>query len=289
VGEKAAGRRIFVASVGVSLEFVRRPAVLAAFGVVATLLLALIVVVALLLTGGASAVSDNAAVIGALIALGGVFTTQMVNTGLENQRAQQHRDLEQQRAQNDALQKYLEQMGQLLTKEELRSSKTGSDARVLARAQTLVTLHSAGPDTKRIVLQFLYESALIYRDPEPVVELAGANLKGAELTWIWQNGANLKGVLLQWADLRNAFLEGTDLREAFLEGTDLREANLRGADLRGAFLWGADLRGAFLEGTNLGDAQLQGAHLTGATVTDEQLAACKSREGATMRDGSKHD
>jgi Pentapeptide repeats (8 copies) len=271
----------------------QRPVVLAVTGGVVTLVLALLVVTSLIIVGflggtGFSLVSENAPLIapliGALIALGGVLTTQMVNTGLENQRAHRQQHLEQQRAQNDALQKYLEQMGQLLIREELRSSKKESNARILARAQTLVALHNAGPDHKRIVLQFLYESALIYRNPEPVVELAGANLKEAKLGWIWQNGANLKGVLLQWADLRNAFLEGTDLREAFLEGTDLRGAKIWGADLRGAFLWGADFRGAFLEGTNLGDAQLQGAK-----VTDEQLATCESLEGATMPDGSVHD
>src|SRR5215217_4166026 len=48
--------------------------------------------------------------------------------------------IEQDRAQNDALQKYLEQMGQLLTKEKLRSSEAGPDVRTLARAQTLTVL-----------------------------------------------------------------------------------------------------------------------------------------------------
>jgi len=33
---------------------------------------------------------------------------------------------------------------------------------------------------------------------------------------------------------------------------------------------------------------LKGANLEDANVTDEQLAACKSLEGATMPDGSEH-
>jgi uncharacterized protein YjbI with pentapeptide repeats len=45
-----------------------------------------------------------------------------------------------------------------------------------------------------------------------------------------------------------------------------------------------DLSGVKLSGTNL-----QGADLTDANVTEEQLAICKSLEGATMPDGSKHD
>src|SRR5215212_11847770 len=79
----------------------RSPAVLTAIGVAATLVLALMVVVALLLTGGAKAVSDNAALIGALVALGGVFTTQLVNSALEAQRAQQARKTQQTQRERD--------------------------------------------------------------------------------------------------------------------------------------------------------------------------------------------
>jgi len=65
----------------------------------------------------------------------------------------------------------------------------------------------------------------------------------------------------------------------------------RGTDRwkRGAGLTDADLEGANLEGADLSNAYLGGANLKGANVTDEQLATCKSLEGATMPDGSKHD
>jgi hypothetical protein len=85
----------------------RSPAVLAAIGVVATLVLAVAVVMVLLRTGGAGAVSDNAGLIGALVALGGVFTAQMVSISLDDRRAQQARELEAQRAHEAALQNYL--------------------------------------------------------------------------------------------------------------------------------------------------------------------------------------
>ena len=55
-------------------------------GVVATAVVALAVVAILLLTGGAKALSDNAALIGALVALGGVFTTQLVSIALGSHR-----------------------------------------------------------------------------------------------------------------------------------------------------------------------------------------------------------
>ena len=72
----------------------RSPAVLTAIGVIATLVLAVAVVIALLRTGGAKAVSDNAALIGALAALGGVFTAQMVSIALDDRRTQEARELE---------------------------------------------------------------------------------------------------------------------------------------------------------------------------------------------------
>ena len=66
---------------------------------------------------------------------------------------------------------------------------------------------------------------------------------------------------------------------------------MRGADLRDADLGiseemkePTDLSGVNLSGTNL-----QGSDLTDANVTEGQLATCKSLEGATTPDGSKHD
>jgi cation transport ATPase len=79
----------------------RSPAVLTIIGVTATVVVALMVVITLLLTGGGKAVSDNAALIGALVALGGVFTTQIVNSALEAQRAQQARNTEQVQRERD--------------------------------------------------------------------------------------------------------------------------------------------------------------------------------------------
>jgi hypothetical protein len=55
------------------------------------------VVIALLQTGDPNAVSDNAALIGALVALGGVFTAQMVSIALDDWRTHEARNLEAQR------------------------------------------------------------------------------------------------------------------------------------------------------------------------------------------------
>jgi hypothetical protein len=232
----------------------RSPAVLTAIGVAATLVLAVAVVMLLLRTGGAKAVSDNAALIGALVALGSVFTAQMVGIALEDRRTQEARNIEErrtqeareleaQRAHEAALQNYFEQVGTLLIEQPLRRASPGENLSTVVRAQTLAVLEALEPDRKRILLQFLYESGLIHRS-KPVVSLKGADLGKADLS-----GANLNG-----AKLIGANLIAADLREA-----DLARAKLNGADLTRA-----------------------------VGITNEELEHVADLEGTIMPDGSKY-
>jgi uncharacterized protein YjbI with pentapeptide repeats len=69
----------------------------------------------------------------------------------------------------------------------------------------------------------------------------------------------------------------------------LEAANLNRAYLSGANLSNANLRGADLYGSDLSEAILSEAILIGAEVTKQQLAACRSLEGATMPEGRKYD
>ncbi|MDA1190593.1 MAG: pentapeptide repeat-containing protein [Candidatus Poribacteria bacterium] len=109
-------------------------------------------------------------------------------------------------------------------------------------------------------------------------------LKHMELAEADLSGANLEGVVLAERDLRKADLKHANLRNADLQRCDLRGANLRNADLSGADLrWTnlarADLRGANLEnavlrvdgdtdddGTSLRRADLRKANLRGADM-----------------------
>jgi hypothetical protein len=77
-------------------------------------------------------------------------------------------------------------------------------------------------------------------------------------------------VVLHRADLSHADLSGLNLADDDLSGADLSHANLGGADLTSADLSDANLRG--VKGINT-----------------EQLAACKSLEGATMPNGQKYE
>src|SRR5215203_1375080 len=227
-----------------------------------TLVLFIVVVMLLWRTGGAKLVSDNAALIGAMVTLGGVFTAQMVSIALDDRRSQEARDLEKQRAQDDASQAYLDQMSLLLLDKDrpLRQSIEGDEVRTLARARTLTVLPRLDGAEKANVVQFLYESDLITKDTF-LVDLHQSDLRKAGLS-----GANLRNSILSRAYLTSANLNEADLSEA-----DLRGAYLRGADLRGAKPIGADLGGAYLK-----EAQ---------SWTEEQLRSAYSLQGAIMPDG----
>lgn len=207
----------------------------------------------------------------------------------------------QERAQDTALQSYLDMMSELLIDKGLRrETRRYGDVRVTARARTLAILSQLDGKRKKIVLQFLRESRLINKEkvilenvpiPPSLVGLRDADLRNAQLRGMKlistdrKESVSLEGTILQDADLRSVDLRGADLREA-----DLTYADLSGADLRGADLTDADLRGANLRKVKLGvdtwiderekktretptdlsEADLRGADLRGATELSKE-------------------
>src|SRR5215204_394528 len=131
---------------------------------------------------------------------------------IEAQRANVERVIEDQRAQDTALQAYLDQMTELILEKNLRDSREESEVRTLARARTLTVLGRLGPDRKGSVVQFLYESQLI-REGNLIIDLENADLSEADLS------------------LDN--LIEADLSDANLRGANLSDGNLNEADLRG--------------------------------------------------------
>jgi uncharacterized protein YjbI with pentapeptide repeats len=216
----------------------------------------------------------------------------------ERQRAddwrQQERalDIADQRAQDDALQAYLDQMSHMLTNKErpLRRAQPGDDLSVVARARTLTVLtklekkRTLDKERKGSVVQFLYESGLIAKDRR-ILDLSKADLFMADLRRAKLSEANLHGVYLIKANLIQA-----DLVKADLSGAYLIEADLIRADLSGANLSNTWLRHANLSEANLSNARLRHANLSSATgLTDEQIAAARTLEGATMPNGKKYE
>ncbi len=118
--------------------------------------------------------------------------------------------------------------------------------------------------------------------------LSGARFEGVDLERAHLALGYLRGADLTDANLSGANLTGAELSGAYLSGSDLTRANLRSADLRKAWL-GNDQASADDPNANLTNADLRGANLTGAAVTDKQLAAARSLQGAIMPDGRRHD
>jgi hypothetical protein len=141
----------------------------------------------------------------AIAAIGFLFAMQQDarQQQIENQRAQAERELAKQRAQDEALQSYLDQMNNLLLEHNLRSSEGDSEVRTLARARTLTVLGRLDPSRKTSVMQFLQESGLIQGVDEggPIIRLDSADLSGTDL-----GGADLTGADLIATDLSNAVL-----------------------------------------------------------------------------------
>jgi hypothetical protein len=145
-------------------------------------------------------------VVPAALAIGGFWLTNRAQKlrDKENEDAQKRRDdeneqrrrqelfLEQQRAQDAALQSYLDQMSHLILEKALFVSQPRDVQRTLARARTLTVLERLDGDRKRYVLQFLYESGLVTRD-RVVIGLTGADLRGADLGGVDLGGADLGG------------------------------------------------------------------------------------------------
>jgi uncharacterized protein YjbI with pentapeptide repeats len=201
--------------------------------------------------------------------------------------------LEEQRAQNAALQAYLDQMSQLMLQGDLlRSSEEDSEVRTLARARTQTVLGQLDSDRKASVVQFLYEASLINKEA-PVLNLSQVGLHGANLSQLDLSSADLSGADLSYADLH-----GTDLSDAKLNVAKMNNANLSDAFLSGAEMNNADLEFANLSGAEMNYAKLSDANLSVANMSDALLRYADLREaelietdlsGADLREANLRD
>jgi uncharacterized protein YjbI with pentapeptide repeats len=213
---------------------------------------------------------------------------------IASERYENETDLANERAKQETLNSYLEQMKELLLSEKLRTSPVDSEVRSVARAITTTTIKDLDNTRNALVIDFLRESKLLgvsdeessisnAKKLEPILILAGLNLSGTDLTDANLRGANLNGAYLRGANLNEANLNKANLSEA-----DLSYANLRGANLRGANLRGANLNEASLRGTNLGEADLSGANLNEADLWLANLSRADLR-GTSLSDANLSD
>jgi len=234
-------------------------------------------------------------IIPAVLAGGGLwFNTQ--------QRAREQQ-IANDRAQDEALQAYLDQMSDLLLEKNLRDSEEGSEVRTLASARTVTAIQRLDAEHNRSLIRFLNEAGLIFKyhirlsesrlieSREPIVILSEANLSGAELSGVMLIGAylgevNLSEADLSWASLFEAVLGGANLSKANLSEAWLSHAVLPGANLSKADLSGAGLDQAILGGANLSKANLSEANLSEANLSGvspfEDLGVGANLSGANL-------
>ena len=133
-----------------------------------------------------------------------IVSMVLVGIGLvfEMRQDARQQQIEEQRAQDAALQSYFDQMSTLLMDHDLRSSDEGSEVRNLARARTLTVLASLDPTRKTALIRFLGDAALIQststESDDVIIALSGPDLSDAPLS-----------------------ASGTDLIEARLDGANL--------------------------------------------------------------------
>ncbi len=149
-------------------------------------------------------------------------------------------------------------------------------------AEWAVTDETVPPGVGRNAAEILRHLGI---EPSGPSQMAGADLRGRDLSGRFLKMADLSG-----ADLTSAWLVGTDLTgasltSAVLVGARLDQASLRGADLTGADLTGASLLDADLHDAILTGTRLRRAVLVGATgATDAALDAADTL-GAALPDG----
>jgi hypothetical protein len=149
-----------------------------------------------------------AGVVAAITATVGLLNLRLTRRNLEQQEA-----LEAERRQDTALQAYYEQIGKLITDEDLLNTER-KEIRELARGQTLTVLQQIDGERKRSLLTFLHEAGLIGAE-NPAVTLIGADFRGAKL----YDGADFRGANLQGAAFDYGGLEGVNM--AYLQGATM--------------------------------------------------------------------
>lgn len=174
------------------------------------------------------------------------------------------------RAKQETLNRYFDQISTLLFEQKLRTTEEGSEARIISRARTLTALRNLDGDRRGDLIRFVAEAKLIQGE-KPTINLTNADLFKADLTDIDLSEVNLSEAVLIEASLREATLIRTNLNGVFLHKADLREANLNEANLSEAILSKANLSKSNLSNANLTKAFLFQANLSRATLSRADL------------------
>jgi uncharacterized protein YjbI with pentapeptide repeats len=149
----------------------------------------------------------------ALVGIGLLF--EMQQDVRQRAAALHQQGLAEQRAQDEALQAYFDEVSRLILEEELTDDKV----QTILRARTITVLGRLDPRRGRLppsgktaLMQFLVEADLV-QGRDPTISLRGAALRK---TYLYDAADDLSGATLRNADLRRANLSGADLTDANL-------------------------------------------------------------------------
>jgi hypothetical protein len=198
-----------------------------------------------------------------LVGIGLLFEMQQA----ERQPAteQQQQALADQRAQDEALQAYLNQISQLMLERKLLEAEPGDPVYTLAQARTSTVILRLDAEHSASVIRFLRDSGLAW---------SASARRG--------NDIGPAAVDTRPPPASVSLLSGIALNRADLSGADLSWADLSDADLSWADLSRAGLRGAYNEVNNEGTKR--------QLITNEELEQqVRSLEGATMPNGQKYE
>lgn len=174
------------------------------------------------------------------------------------------------RTQQDALNKYLDQMSEMLIEQKLGTVQSSTPVFIVAQSKTTIALRELDKDRRQMLIEFLKSSNLYAPEQRAGIlrkaYLSRANLEGADL---WR--VHLQEARLQWVNLQGAYLQEAKLQEAWLDKANLQDAILKGANLWKVRMEGANLWNTNLEGANLKEANLKGAKLSNQRQLDSAL------------------
>lgn len=230
-----------------------------------------------------------------------VFWFQRANTNREKYIAAE-------RNKQEILKDYLDQITQLIIKQDVPDIQQNEMIQTVVRARTITVLRELDGKRKGLLIRFLSElriiefidfsdvdlseadlretylkKAVLYRAALKNANLYQANLEEANLEKANLEGANLKGASLCQAQLEGANLKGACLQRADLKQSNLNKAHLEKANLYQADLEGANLTGSHLEKTDFYQAHLQKANLEGANLEEAILEKANLAEANLFR------
>jgi uncharacterized protein YjbI with pentapeptide repeats len=213
----------------------------------------------------------------------------------EDRRIREDRALAEAAREDAVVDDYLATMRGLMLDRNLTRAKEGSAVRQVARTATLTTLRRLDGRRKGEVVLFLFEARLLHQfrlQPGqdlwtlPVIDLAGADLRGVDLAGASLEVNALAGPYdppsrvsligdLRGARFDRAGLDGVDFGDADLRGASFKRASISDTRLSGFDLRGMSFKGAQLSGVNFEFSDLRGA------VFDNAWIVLKTRFDAT--------